>query len=48
MYEVLEILSSIRGGAKDVIDVAFVQLWLQLIKLTELSTPGLASIIQIN
>ena len=28
MYEVLEILSSIRGGAKDVIDVTFVQLWL--------------------
>ena len=28
MYEVLEILSSIRGGAKDVIDVPFVQGWL--------------------
>ena len=28
MYEVLEILSSIRGGAKDVIDVLFVQGWL--------------------
>ena len=28
MYEVLEILSSIIGGAKDVIDVPFVQVWL--------------------
>ena len=28
MHEVLEILSSIRGDAKDVIDVPFVQGWL--------------------
>ena len=28
MDEVLEILSSIRGGAKDVIDVPLVQVWL--------------------
>ena len=28
MYEVLEILSSIREGAKDIIDVPFVQGWL--------------------
>ena len=28
MNEVLEILSSIRGGANDVIDVTFVQVWL--------------------
>ena len=28
MYEVLEILSSTRGGAKDVINVPLVQVWL--------------------
>ena len=40
MDEVLEILSSIRGGAKDVIDVPLVQVWLSsLIFFNHFSLP---------